>query len=400
MNPPHVAIAPQAVKRARNFDAWVFRDELDVREPAIASGDVVEVVDSHQRFVAWAFYSARSHIALRIVSLEHAQRVDRALLSRRLARAIATRTRITGTNAKRLVFSEADELPGLIVDQYAACLVVQFRSAGMDRLRAPVVELLREQLQPQGILERSDKEFREEEGLEPVTQVLAGVVPDRLLIEEDDLKFLVDPHRGLKTGFYLDQRATRRKLRQLVRAHARVLDAFSYTGSCAIAAARAGASVVCVEQDEALIELAKENAKLNGVSDRIEYVAGDAFYWLKAKAEQGAQFDRVMLDPPALVKAKAGLTKGRQALHHLVTHSLKLLAPSGGLVLHVCTYHLLGLVEEIVRIAASSERLRLRVGDQWLQAEDHPWVLQLPASRYLMSWHYARCCARDAQSAA
>ncbi len=391
-----VMIAPQAVKRVRNFDAWVFRDELDVRQPAIASGDSVEVVDSHGRFVAWAFYSAVSHIALRITSLEQSQPFNTALLSRRLARAIAARAGLAGTNAKRLVFSEADELPGLIVDQYAGHLVVQLRSAGMDRWRSLLVELLQEQLQPAGILERSDKEFREEEGLEPVTQVLAGAVPDRLLIEEDDLKFWIDPYRGLKTGFYLDQRTTRRRLRQLIQPKARVLDAFSYTGSCAIAAAKAGASVVCVEQDEAFIELAKENAALNNVSDRIEYVAGDAFYWLKAKAEHGAQYAWVMLDPPALVKSKTGLTKGRQALHHLVTHGLALLAPHGECLLHVCTYHLVGLVEEIVRIAASSQGLRLQVREQWLQAEDHPWMLQVPASRYLASWRFGR----DGQSAA
>ena len=399
MTLPQVMIAPQAVKRVRNFDAWVFRDELDVRQPAIASGDLVEVVDSHRRFVAWAFYGAVSHIALRIWSLAPERPVDQSLLAERLTHALAQRARITGTNARRLVFSEADALPGLIVDQYATHLVVQFRSAGMDRLRSLVVDLLREQLQPAGILERSDKEFRAEEGLEPVTQVLAGSVPERLLIEEDDLKFWVDPYRGLKTGFYLDQRPTRRRLRRLIPSQARVLDAFSYTGSCAIAAARGGASVVCVEQDEAFIELAKENARLNSVSDRIEYVAGNAFYWLNAKADEGTQFDWVMLDPPALIKAKAGLTKGRQALHHLLVQSLKLLAPEGELVLHVCTYHLLGLAEEIVRIAASSQGLRLQVRDQWLQAEDHPWVLQVPASRYLMSWHYARCSARDGQSA-
>lgn len=390
-----VSIGRQASKRVRNFDAWVFRDELVGTPPVLPSGDVVEVVDRHDAFVAWAHYSASSHIALRILSLTEGHPPDRALIAQRLRQALARRARITGTNAMRLVHGEADELPGVIVDRYGRHLVLQLRTAGMDRLRSTVVELLHELVQPEGILERSDKEFREEEGLEPAAQVLAGAVPDRVLIEEDDLKFWVDPYHGLKTGFYLDQRTTRRKLRSLIQPGQRVLDAFSYTGSCAIAAARAGASVVCVEQAEPFLELAKENAKLNGVSARLEYVAGDAFYWLKASADGGTRHDWVMLDPPALTKQKTGVMKARQALHHLVEHGLRLLTPTGTLLVHVCTYHLLGVVEEIVRIAASGQGVRLQVREQWTQADDHPWVLQLPASRYLLSGAYAR----DAQSA-
>ncbi len=387
---PLVEIAPQAAKRLGNHDCWVFRDELVRADGSLCPGDVAEAVDRQGRFVAYAFYNPHSHIALRVVSTSKEQIIDRRLLGERLAQAIRKRCPITQTNAKRLVYSEADGLPGLIVDQYAEYVVVQFRSAGMDRLRSTVLELLREHLNPTGILERSDKEFREDEGLKAVTEVVAGTVPDRILIEEDELQFWVDPHRGLKTGFYLDQRPTRRKLRALVQPTQRVLDAFSYTSACGIAAASRNARVVCVEQQEAFIELAKENAKLNGVLDRMEFVAGNAFYWLEAQAEAGARVDWVLLDPPSLAKSKPDVTQGRQALHHLLVHSIRLLGPASHLAVSICTYHLLNLIEEIVRIAASEHHTKLRVLEEWLQAEDHPWILQMPPTRYLMSWLFAR----------
>jgi len=407
MSEPAIAITAQAAKRIRNHDCWVFRDELlrpDSSPPApqdsgragLPAGEVVQVVDRHGGFVAYAFYNPRSHIALRVVSIRQEERVDRRWLAGRLRRAIAKRRTLTGTNARRLVFSEADALPGLIVDQYDRWLVIQIRSAGMERLHQAVLELLQELLQPAGILERSDKEFREEEGLEPVSRVVSGTVPDRIQIDEDGLRFLVDPHRGLKTGFYLDQRPTRRRLRQWVQPGQTVLDAFSYTGSLGIAAASRGARVVCVEQQEPFVALAKENAALNGVADRIDWVAGNAFYWLDAKAKEGASVDWVFLDPPALAKAKGEAAKARRALHHLLTQALALLGPDGRLMLSLCTYHLLGLVEEIVRIAAAEGAGRLQVCEQWLQAEDHPWILQIPPTRYLTSW----LVSRDAPSAA
>ncbi len=386
---PRITITSAAIKRVRNHDGWVFRDEILRADASLPAGELVDVTDHQERFVACAFYNAHSHIPLRIVSLDADEANDPTWLPHRITQAIAQRQRLTHTNAKRLIFSEADRLPGLIVDQYADYLVVQFRSAGMDRLRGIVVESLHALLQPQGMLERSDKEFREEEGLPAITQVLRGDVPQRILIEEGPLRFLVDPYQGLKTGFYLDQRPTRTRLLALVEPNQRVLDAFSYTGSLGIAAARRGARVVCVEQQESFIELAKENARLNGVEDRIEWVAGDAFYWLTAQAESKTNFQWVVLDPPALAKQKSQVVKGRQALHHLVVHALRLLPPDGSLLLSVCTYHLLNATEEIVRIASADVGCRLSVRDQWLQAEDHPWILHVPATRYLTSWHFS-----------
>ncbi len=385
MSLPRIRITADAAKRLRNLDAWVFRDEL-LEQLSLPAGNVVEVVDERSRFVARAFYHPTAHIALRVISTAPDEELGPAFWERRLRAAIARRARITGTNARRLVFSEADALPGLIVDDYAGHLVVQFRSAGMDRLREEMLSLLERLVQPNGILERSDKEFRQEEGLPLVAQVWRGTVPPRIEIEEHGLRFLVDPHHGLKTGFFLDQRDARRRIRDMIRPGDRVLDTFSYTGGFGVACAMQGAQVTCVEQSEAFVELAKENAALNGVADRMQFVAGNAFYWLDAQASAGERFDALVLDPPSLAKTRADATTGRQALHHLLRHAIQLAREDGLLTVSICTYHLLSRLEEIVRIAASERGQRIHVVDQWPQAADHPWILQIPATRYLTTW--------------
>ncbi|MBI2495861.1 MAG: class I SAM-dependent rRNA methyltransferase [Candidatus Omnitrophica bacterium] len=383
---PQLTVAPSAAKRVRHHDCWVFKDELTSPTHSLRNGELVELADRHGAFLAYALYSAHSHIAARVVSTEQRRPWDRTLLAERLTTAIARRATLLGTNAKRLVFSEADGLSGLIVDQYADYLVVQSRTAGMETWKDAIVDLLRRLAHPKGILERSDKEFREAEGLPSLTQVLDGTVPERIRIEEDGLQFWVDPYHGQKTGFYLDQRQTRQWVRQRVRSGERVVDVCAYTGAFGIGAASRGAQVVCVEQDEGCLTLAKENAQLNQVEERMGFVAGDAFYWLKAKAESAERFDWVLLDPPSLAKSKADTLKGRQALHHLLVHALGLLAAGGTLALSVCTYHLLGLTEEILRIAAAERGVRLRILAVTMQANDHPWILQMPMTRYLMSW--------------
>ncbi len=383
---PQLVVSPSAAKRIRNYDCWVFRDELVTPEPSLANGEPVELTDRHGTFLACAWYSSRSHIAARVISTEQQRPIDRPLLAQKIQTSIARRRTLTGTNARRLIFSEADGLPGLIVDQYHDILVLQSRTAGMERWKADVVDILKGQLQPAGILERSDKEFREEEGLPPVTQVLAGTVPERIRIEEDGLTFLVDPYHGQKTGFYLDQRDTRRRLRESLQSGERVADVCAYTGAFGIVAASRGAQVVWVEQEESLLPLAKEQAQLNRVEHALEWVVADAFYWLEATAGGRERFDWVLLDPPGLAKSKADVLKGRQALHHLAVNALRLLAPEGTLLLSVCSYHLLGLTEEILRIAAAECGVRLRMRGTTLQASDHPWILQIAPTRYLMSW--------------
>ena len=393
---PQLSVSPSAAKRIQHFDCWVFRDELLMPQPPVTNGGVVELIDRHGTFLAYAFYSTQSHIAARVLSTQREYVMDRALIVDRVKAAMARRASVLNTNAKRLIFSEADGLPGLIVDQYAEYLVLQTRTAGMELWKPTAVEVLEGLLHPMGILERSDKEFRDEEGLPALTQVLTGTVPERILIQEEGLQFFVDPYHGHKTGFYLDQRETRRRIRELIGPRERVADVCAYTGAFGIAAASCGARVVCVEQEEALLGLIKENARMNNVESRVECVAGDAFYWLESKANSKERFDWILLDPPSLAKSKAEIPKGRQALHHLIVNALEALEADGTLALSICTYHLLGLTEEIIRIAAEQRGLRLRVRALSMQAPDHPWILQMPMTRYLMSWLVQRDGSRAA----
>lgn len=386
MTHPQVVVSPSATKRVQHFDCWVFRDELSGPAPSLANGEIVELIDQHETFLAYAFYSPHSHIAARVISTDRHAALDRTWITERLSHAIHRRDGIIGTNAKRLVFSEADGLPGLIVDHYADYLVLQSRTAGIERIKPMIVDTLQRLLRPKGILERSDKEFREEEGLAPLTQLLHGSVPEEIPIEEDGLHFIVDPYHGQKTGFYLDQRDTRRAVRALIQPKERVADVFANTGAFGIGAASRGASVVCVEQQESCVAMVKRHAQLNQVGDRVECVTGDAFYWLEATAKGTQRFDWVLLDPPSLAKTKAEVSKGRHALHHLIVNALGVLTPRGTLALSLCTYHLLGLAEEILRIAAADRGVRLRMRAVTMQAADHPWILQMPMTRYLMSW--------------
>ena len=392
---PQVRVAPSAAKRIRHHDCWVFRDELLPPAPAAGNGELVELIDPHGTVLGAAFYSVHSHIAARVVTTRSDQPIDRGFFAERLQASLTRRRLLTGTNARRLVFSEADGLPGLIVDQYADVLVLQCRTAGMERWKSLIVDLLTEAVHPKGILERSDKAFRDEEGLPPLVQVLSGTVPERILIEEDGLRFWVDPYRGHKTGFYLDQRQTRRLVRARIQPGQRVADVCAYTGAFGIGAASRGAHVLCIEREEPWIALAKENAALNGLASRMEFIAGDAWYWLEAAASGRRRMDWVLLDPPSLAKGKAEVPKGRQVLHHLLRHAFGALAPGGMLAVSVCTYHLLGVADEIIRIAAADHAIRLRVLGLSLQADDHPWILQMPMTRYLMSW-LVQCDGRPA----
>ena len=390
MPTPELTVSSAAAKRLANFDCWVFRDELASPPPDLPDGACVRMLDGRGVFLGYGFFSASSHIALRRISREQNEEPSPDLFRQRIRAAVAKRKAFPAEAGRRLVSSEADDFPGLIVDQYGPVLVVQLRIAGLEPWRAALTEILSRELRPAGILERSDKEFRADEGLPERREVLHGSVAERIMIQDNGLRWIVDPYQGHKTGFYLDQRDTRAWVWSRVQPGQKVLDVFAYTGVFGIGAAKQGAQAVLVERQEPLLEIAREQAALNGVSDRIQTVAADAFYWLQAKCEGRERYDWVLLDPPGLSKAKADVPQARQSLHRLLVHALPLLAPEGKLVLSICTYHLLGLTEEIVRIAAAECGIRLRIIGLTLQAPDHPWILQVPATRYLMSWVIAR----------
>ena len=369
-------------KKLQHGYPWVQRGEISEVLGAPTPGALVRIVNFRNETLGIGTYNPQSRFPVRVLTTAD-EPIDRAFFEQRLERALRYRQRVVqDTNAMRLVFSESDGLPGLIVDQYADYLVVQVRTLGMERLRELWLPTLIEQLEPKGVIERSEMASRAEEGLEPVAGVLHGDAPELIEIEESGLTFLVPTDAGRKTGFYLDQRENRRRLAAQVRPGERVLDLFCYTGAFALYAARAGAHAVGVDILPDAIDLAEVHARRNRLE--AHWIVENAFDWLPQAAEQGAQFDWIVLDPPAIAKRQDQKDSLRWAIWKLVYHALPLLSEGGRLVVCSCAYQLsLAEMLDTVRLAATDRTIPLFLEEITFQAPDHPYLLQFPESLYL-----------------
>jgi 23S rRNA (cytosine1962-C5)-methyltransferase len=369
-------------KKLQHGYPWVQRGEISEVLGAPTPGALVRIVTFRNETLGIGTYNPQSRFPVRVLTTAD-EPIDRAFFEQRLERALRYRQRVVqDTNAMRLVFSESDGLPGLIVDQYADYLVVQVRTLGMERLRELWLPTLIEQLEPKGVIERSEMASRAEEGLEPFAGVLHGDAPELIEIEESGLTFLVPTDAGRKTGFYLDQRENRRRLAAQVRPGERVLDLFCYTGAFALYAARAGAHAVGVDILPDAIDLAEVHARRNRLE--AHWIVENAFDWLPQAAEQGAQFDWIVLDPPAIAKRQDQKDSLRWAIWKLVYHALPLLTEGGRLVVCSCAYQLsLAEMLDTVRLAATDRTIPLFLEEITFQAPDHPYLLQFPESLYL-----------------
>jgi 23S rRNA (cytosine1962-C5)-methyltransferase len=369
-------------KKLQHGYPWVQRGEISEVLGAPTPGALVRIVTFRNETLGIGTYNPQSRFPVRVLTTAD-EPIDRAFFEQRLERALRHRQRVVqDTNAMRLVFSESDGLPGLIVDQYADYLVVQVRTLGMERLRELWLPTLIEQLEPKGVIERSEMASRAEEGLEPFAGVLHGDAPELIEIEESGLTFLVPTDAGRKTGFYLDQRENRRRLAAQVRPGERVLDLFCYTGAFALYAARAGAHAVGVDILPDAIDLAEVHARRNRLE--AHWIVENAFDWLPQAAEQGAQFDWIVLDPPAIAKRQDQKDSLRWAIWKLVYHALPLLTEGGRLVVCSCAYQLsLAEMLDTARLAATDRAIPLFLEEITFQAPDHPYLLQFPESLYL-----------------
>jgi 23S rRNA (cytosine1962-C5)-methyltransferase len=379
-----VVLKPYAERKLHNFYPRAFHDDIAGVHGDPEPGAVVEVRDATGTLVGRAFYNPAAHIPLRMLTRGD-EPVDSEWLRRRLAEAADRRRSIRDTNAVRLVHGEADGLPGLIVDRYGDVLVVQIRNLGMERWREMLVDALRERFAPRGIYERSDVEAREDEGLEPRAGLLWGEIPDPLEVEEDGLVFETSAIRGQKTGFYLDQRENRRRLRGMVRPGDRVLDVYGYIGTFAIHAAAAGATAMVIDKDPWALQQAERNAARNGLASRITVRLGDALEMMEALLAEGRRFTHVVLDPPAMVKRRTEWERGvRRRFVEMAALALRLLEEGGALFFSSCAYPVrLEDLIEAVRLAAADVGCRLVVRDVTYQPPDHPWILQIPETLYL-----------------
>ena len=377
-----IILLPGKEKRVYAGHPWVFRSDIARSKGDPQPGDTVRVTASNGRFLAMAVYNPASQIALRMLSRRD-EPIDQAFIYRRVQEAVDYRRRFADLRSCRLIFAESDGLPAVIVDSFGGVLSLQCLCLGMEKYKGMICDALMELLHPDGIYERGDVPVRELEGLPQVTGVLRGHVPDKVMIEENGVKFWVDVKNGQKTGFFLDQKENRAAIAPFVKG-AEVLDCFTHTGSFALHAARFGARhVTGVDISEFACQCARENAALNGF-DQVDFVAANAFDFLKEQCAAGAQYDVVILDPPAFTKTRHNLEAAERGYKEINLRGLKLLKNGGYLVTCSCSQHMLpGAFRDVVLSAAQDARVRLFQVEYRTQGRDHPILPAAPETQYL-----------------
>ncbi|MBM6994918.1 class I SAM-dependent rRNA methyltransferase [Paenibacillus sp. DXFW5] len=433
-------------KRLEKGHPWIFKNEIENVEGNVEPGALVEIVDYRHRYLATGYYNPASQITVRVVSYTPLAAMDTAFFVRRFTECMKHRERFVKEDAYRLVYGEADFLPGLIVDKFGEVLVVQLLTLGMDRCREQIVTALTEVLHPVGIYERSDVSVREMEGLEQVKGPIFGEPPRHVIVTENGLQIEVDIEQGQKTGYFFDQRENRASIKPLMTGWgersgialqelptedggvrlapvnrngkevtfpywdgATVLECFSHTGSFTLHACQYGAKkVTCLDISEHAIESAKRNVELNGFTDRVEFVVADAFDYLRSQvkgleertrraaqdgkvdtsvpltAGGGRSWDVVILDPPAFAKTKSAVKGACRGYKDINLHGMKLVNEGGYLVTASCSYHMRpDLFLETILEAAEDAGKVLRLVEWRAAGKDHPQILGVDEGHYL-----------------
>ena len=382
---PSAILRPRQERRILDGHLWIYQGNLASLEGDPAPGDIVDVRAASGEFLGRGYYNPHSQIAIRLLTRDD-RPVDESFFAERIEGARALRARfLPGATSYRLVYSEGDLFPGLIVDRYEDVLVVQFLTLGVDVRREAIVRALVELEKPRAVYERSDVPSRRYEGLDLRTGLLWGELPPQpMAIRENGLAFEVDVVAGQKTGYFLDQRENRQSLAPLVPG-ARVLDVFCHNGSFAVHALRYGAGeVLGVDSSEAAIAAARRNAELNGYGEPARFVAANAFDFLRDLDRSSERFDVVVLDPPAFAKGKSHFEAARRGYKEVNLRAIKILRPGGFLVTCSCSHHMpAGEFYQLVVEAAADARRPLRLVEARGQAKDHPVLAGVPETAYL-----------------
>ena len=377
-------------RRLRAGHDWVYSNEIDVSATPIKNlqpGQPVRVEDGRGRPLGMGYANPKSLICVRLMSRDPDTEIGKSLLVHRLNVALSLRERLYEQPFYRLIYGESDGLPGLVVDRYGEVLVVQMNTAGMERLREPLIEALCQVLNPSAILLRNDSPARELEGLEREVVTAFGDVPEEAVIVEHGVEFAVPLASGQKTGWFFDQAANRGLMAPYVRGQ-RVLDVFSYIGAWGVQAAAHGATqVTCVDSSPAATDYIQGNAARNQLTGVVETLRADAFDTLRDMRAENRRFDVLMVDPPAFIKRKKDVKNGLQAYRRINQAAMQLLDKDGILMTSSCSHHLhdeayVGLLQQ----AASHLDRRLQILVQGQQGPDHPVHPAIPETRYLK--HY------------
>lgn len=390
MTLPELCLKKGEDRRLRHGHLWIFSNEVDTAATPLAafpSGALARLVDAKRQPLGIVYVNSASLISARLLTRDADAAIDRTFLLKRCKAALQLRQRCYAEPYYRLIYGESDGLPGLVVDRYGDVLVLQSSTAGMDGLLDDVAAALQSLLQPRAMVLKNSASLRRLEGLAEETRLLAGTLDGPVEIRENGARFQVDLLGGQKTGWFFDHRDNRRDLAALCQGK-RVLDLFSYSGAWGIAAAAAGAKeVVCVDASAAALELVQDNARLNGLENRVATVTADAFDYLKQIREARERFDVVVLDPPALIKRKKDLKSGSEAYYRLNQAALQVLNYEGILASASCSHHLQReVLHDILRSCARHVDRHLLILKQGGHGADHPVHPAIPETEYLKSY--------------
>ncbi|MGB9813689.1 MAG: class I SAM-dependent rRNA methyltransferase [Thermovenabulum sp.] len=363
---------------------WVYSTEIETIKGNFSPGDIVEVYSGNNKFLGKGYINPKSQITVRLLTRNKDEEINRDFFKTRIERALSFRKKLNYGDSFRLIYAEADFLPALIVDKFSDVLVLQTLALGIEKYKNIIVEILAELLNPVCIYERNDAPVRELEGLELKKGVLHGKLPEKIIIEENGIKYYVDVENGQKTGYFFDQRENRKAIEPFVKGK-EILECFCYTGSFALNAALYGAkSVIAFDYSDDAVYLARENAKLNGFNDICRFEVGNAFDILRNFYNEKRKFDVVILDPPAFAKNKKALEGAVRGYKEINLRGMKLLKPGGFLITSSCSHHVNeDLFFEILMSAAYDAKVTLRIIEKRSQAKDHPILAASEETRYL-----------------
>ncbi len=368
---------------------WIFDNEIASILGSFEDGDIVAVHDFDGYGLGKGFINRNSKIRVRMMTRNRHQEIDEAFLKMRVQEAWDYRKKVSDTGSCRVIFGEADFLPGLVVDKFSDVLVVQSLALGIDRLKDQIVELLKEVLAADGIkirgvYERSDAKVRRQEGMELYKGFIGEAFDTNVEIEENGVRYMADVKDGQKTGFFLDQKYNRKAIQHLCK-DAKVLDCFTHTGSFALNAGYGGAKEVTgVDASELAVEQATLNSKLNGMEDRVKFICRDVFEPLPELEEKGEKFDVVILDPPAFTKSRNSVKNAVKGYREINLRAMKLVRDGGFLATCSCSHFMTyELFTQTIHQAARNVHKRLRQVEYRTQAPDHPILWAAEESYYL-----------------
>ena len=368
---------------------WIFDNEIASILGSFEDGDIVAVHDFDGYGLGKGFINRNSKIRVRMMTRNRHQEIDEVFLKMRVQEAWDYRKKVSDTGSCRVIFGEADFLPGLVVDKFSDVLVVQSLALGIDRLKDQIVELLKEVLAADGIkirgvYERSDAKVRRQEGMELYKGFIGEAFDTNVEIEENGVRYMVDVKDGQKTGFFLDQKYNRKAIQHLCK-DAKVLDCFTHTGSFALNAGYGGAKEVTgVDASELAVEQATLNSKLNGMEDRVKFICRDVFELLPELEEKGEKFDVVILDPPAFTKSRNSVKNAVKGYREINLRAMKLVRDGGFLATCSCSHFMTyELFTQTIHQAARNVHKRLRQVEYRTQAPDHPILWAAEESYYL-----------------